>query len=191
MTDFKLTAADKKSFFDEGYFIFNIHDDELINRVNADVEQLQESQELKTNSRIYSYNSSPRIVESWKMSENCKALAKHETVSTVLRFLFDSQPRPFSTINFLRSTQQPLHSDYVHFGRFPELRLAGTWVALEDINPLSGPLVIIPKSHLLPIFDYQTDLGLPIPKSMDTLKTNYELYETWITEQLKAKNLDA
>jgi hypothetical protein len=184
-------ALEHKEYFDEeGYFIFNINDNDLIDQVNADVEKLIATDGVKKNSKIYSYNDSPRIVESWKVSESCRKLSKHPTVYSALTFLYGSQPRPFSTINFIRSTNQPLHSDYVHFGTFPELRLAGTWIALEDINPDSGPLSIVPKSHRLPIFDYQADLGLQIPKSMSDLKGNYELYEAWIVERLAELGLN-
>lgn len=190
MANFEFTLEKKQFFDEEGFYIFNINDDDLIDQVNADVENLIQTDSVKKNSKIYSYNNAPRIVESWKFSENCRNLSKHPSVFSALAFLYDAQPRPFSTINFIRSTNQPLHSDYVHFGTFPELRLAGTWIALEDINPDSGPLSIVPKSHRLPTFDYQADLGLQIPKSMGDLKVNYELYESWIVERLANLGLD-
>ena len=76
--------------------------------------------------------------------------------------------------NFIYSTEQPLHSDYIHFGSVPELFLTGVWIALEDIHPDSGPLTITPKSHNLEIVDLDT-LGLDVPKSNKQLKENYTI----------------
>ena len=70
------------------------------------------------------------------MLDSCKRLSLSQIVINTLESLYDASPKAFSTINFLHSTQQPLHSDYVHFGTLPEGRLAGSWIALEDINPL-------------------------------------------------------
>lgn len=179
----------KDQFFSDGYVIFNINDNDLIDRVNSDVSRLVQSGNFKQNSRIYSYNDHPRIVESWKISANCKDLAKHNAIFEMLCFLYDSNPRPFSTINFLHSTQQPLHSDYVHFGTIPELRIAGTWIALEDIDENSGPLAVVPKSHLLEIFDYSTDLKLAPPKSVNEIDANYKRYEAWVTETIRDREL--
>ena len=126
-----------------------IEQDKLIDEVNNDVDLYVRKGEFKTNSKIYSYNESPRIVESWKVIDSCKRLSLSPIVIKWLELLTSLSPRAFSTINFLHSTQQPLHSDYVHFGTIPEGRLAGSWIALEDINPSSGPLQIVPKSHKL------------------------------------------
>jgi hypothetical protein len=149
---------EKKDFFEQGFVTFNISDQDLIDSVNRDMENLIEIGGYKTNSLIYSYNQWPRIVESYRSSDNCKKLALHNSVMNRLRYFYGFEPKAFSTINFLHSTQQPLHSDYVHFGTIPHRMLVGAWVALEDIDPDSGPLQIVPKSHLLDLFDYE-DVG--------------------------------
>ena len=58
---------DKKKFYEkEGYIIFNIDDNNLIDEVNNDIENiLKNEKSLKKNTKIYSYNDSPRIVESY------------------------------------------------------------------------------------------------------------------------------
>ena len=62
--------------------------------------------------------------------------------------MYESKPIAVSTINFKR-TEQPLHSDYMHFASKPDLYLAGCWIALEDINEKNGPLIVVPQSHKL------------------------------------------
>lgn len=183
--------TDQKNFYiKNGYIIFNIDDDELIDLVNLDVEELIRGDDnLKKNSKIFSYNQSPRIVESYKKSKNCKRLAKHPKVEQMLKFLYEKTPLPFSTINFLTSTQQPLHSDYTHFGTIPELLLAGSWIALEDISPDSGPLQIVPTSHKWDIYRYSENGDGKIPSGLDEIKIKYNSYESWVKKEIKNKKL--
>jgi ectoine hydroxylase-related dioxygenase (phytanoyl-CoA dioxygenase family) len=180
----------KKFYFENGYLIFNINDDILIDAVNNDVKEIIENgKKIKKNSKIFSYNESPRIVESYKKSLNCKKIAKHKSVVNMIKFLYDKEPLAFSTINFLTSTQQPLHSDYAHFGTIPELLLVGSWIALEDINPDSGPLQVVPGSHKWDIYRYSDMNGGKVPAGLDEIKKQYSVYEEWVKDQIKIKNL--
>ena len=145
----------EKTFYKKnGYLIFNINNDILIDKVNADVKKLIKNKKYKTNTKIYSYNKSPRIVESFKLSKNCKKLAKLKIIYEKIRFLYDDIPKPFSTINFLKSTQQPLHSDYTHFGTIPKLKIVGSWIALQNIDMRSGPLQVVPGSHKMKVYNF-------------------------------------
>jgi ectoine hydroxylase-related dioxygenase (phytanoyl-CoA dioxygenase family) len=179
----------KKDFYKKnGYLIFNINDDLLINKVNSDIEKiLKKEKRLKKNSKIFSYNESPRIVESYKKSINCKLLAKHPKIIEMLKLLYEEEPLAFSTINFLTSTQQPLHSDYAHFGTIPELLLVGTWIALEDIDPDAGPLQIVPGSHKWNVYRYSEQNNGKIPASLDEIKKQYTSYEQWVKKQIQKK----
>lgn len=174
----------------DGYTVIHLDDSEaLISEVNEEIEHLISGGIFRTNSKIYSYNASPRIVESWKHSPAAHSLAFHPQILDVLRNYFSSEPLPFSTINFLHSTQQPLHSDYVHFGTYPPFQLAAAWVALENIDPKSGPIRLVPKSHQLPEFLYE-DLGLPVAQSMGQVKEFYSLYENWVEEEIHRRKLE-
>jgi len=179
----------KNKFLSEGYCIFNVEDNELIKKINYDVENLLNDKKFKTNTKIYSYNESPRIVESYKYSLNCKALAKHPKIKAIIDYIFDDDAMPFSTINFLRSTQQPLHSDYMHFGTIPKLKLVGAWVALEDINPNSGPLQIVPGSHKWEIYNFLKNDKKP-PSSLEEVKKNYTEYEEWVVREMNSKKIN-
>lgn len=172
----------KKAYVEDGYCIFNIDDDDLIDQVVAEIRELLISGDYKTNSRIYSYNDSPRVVESYKHSASAKNLALHRSVISVLKALYDGEsPKAFSTINFMKSTQQPLHSDYFHFGTVPALKLVGTWVALEDINPNSGPLRLVPGRHLDCIYvpDRKNVLS-----SLSGVKEDYKKYEKYVSDDV-------
>jgi|TARA_B110000263_G_scaffold162825_1_gene141702 ectoine hydroxylase-related dioxygenase (phytanoyl-CoA dioxygenase family) len=179
---------DKEFYYKNGYLICNVSQDGLIDLVNQDIDKLLSLDDIKTNSKIYSYNDSPRIVESWTKSENCKNLSLSKIVIDLLRDLYDSNPQAFSTINFLHSTEQPLHSDYTHFGTLPEGRLAASWIALEDVSPMAGPLQVVPGSHKLNYFDFEQISATP-PKSLSQIKQNYTLYEEWVKRTIKQEKL--
>jgi len=174
---------------EDGYVVIKLEGiNELVEEVNLQIEELVEGGKYRTNSKIYSYNNSPRIVESWRHSSAAHRLAFQPAIIRILEMFFRASVLPFSTINFLRSTEQPLHSDYVHFGTVPEFNLAAAWIALEDIDPRSGPVRVVPRSHKLPEFRYE-DLGLPVARSMGEVKSFYTRYEEWLIDDLEQRGL--
>lgn len=78
-----------------------------------------------------------------------KALAGNDEIINLLSKLYGRKAFPFQTLNFSLGTQQPVHSDDVHFSSYPKGFMCGVWVALEDIHPNAGPLEFYPKSHHL------------------------------------------
>ena len=179
----------KDFYWQEGYVIFNIYDDDLIDKININVKKIIKDKKYKTNTKIYSYNKSPRIVESYRLSNNCKKLAKYSKIKNMIEYLYEDKAVPFSTINFLRSTQQPLHSDYAHFGTLPERKLVGAWVALENIKLDSGPLQIVPRSHKLKTYNFIKENNNMSPTTLDQIKKNYKKYENWVKKTIKFKKL--
>ena len=184
----KNLLKEKKFFKKNGFLIFNVNNNNLIDKVNLDVNNLIKKKKYKTNTKIYSYNKSPRIVESYKFSLNCKKLAKLKIVYEKIKYLYNDTPMPFSTINFLKSTQQPLHSDYTHFGTVPKLKIVGSWIALQDIDMRSGPLQIVPGSHKMKIYNFFNNKK-DIPTSLKQIKDNYTEYEKWVKKEIKTKKL--
>ena len=49
---------------------------------------------------------------------------------------------------FYWGSEQPFHSDYIHFGSMPHKYLVGAWVALEDTHKNNGPLTVVPGSQV-------------------------------------------
>ncbi|MDA9651236.1 phytanoyl-CoA dioxygenase family protein [Pelagibacteraceae bacterium] len=172
---------------EKGYCVIDLDIVDLIDKANQDVAIKVEEKSFKTNSAAYHYNESPRIVEGWKFSDSIKKIATSERLVNFLRDAYKSEPIPFSTINFLKGTEQPLHSDEFHFGSIPHRYLSGCWIALEDIDPDSGPLSIAEKSHKLPIFSFEM-LNIDTPKSEKDFKIAYTMYESWVKEQIKKNN---
>ena len=174
----------KSEFVVNGYVVLRLFDEiELLDEVIFDMKRMMITGNFRTNSKIYSYNQSPRIVEAWRKSRAIHQLALNTTVLSTLLFLFGRKPQPFSTINFFRSTQQPLHSDYVHFGTVPHLLLAAAWIALEDIDPRSGPLQLVPGSHKEDFFCY-SHIGHKPARSLTDVKEMYTRYEEFIATKV-------
>ena len=174
---------------EKGYCVIDLNlSNNFINNINKDIEQSLNTGDFKTNPKIYHYNKYPRIVEAWKFSKNVAKLANNAFLKKFLNFLYDSKPLPFSTINFIGGTEQPFHSDYIHFGSMPHKYLAGAWVALEDTHKENGPLTVIPGSHKLSLIDYQ-DLRRKKPSSIKELEKNYRVYEKYIQDIIKYKKL--
>ena len=89
----------------------------------------------------------------------------------------------------MKGTEQPLHSDTIHFGTIPKSFLAACWVALEDVGLNNGGLTIVPGSHKLKDIDFY-DLNISPPKNMKLVEDIYRVYETYIADLVKHMNLE-
>lgn len=101
-----------------------------------------------------------RGTDLWQSDERVRTLALAPEVLAACRLLYKREPIAFQTLNFNRGTQQPTHSDSIHFHSYPQRFLCGAWIALEDIDEDNGPLHVFPGSHRLPLYDMH-DIGLP------------------------------
>lgn len=87
-----------------------------------------------------------------------RQLAVDADTRELLEFLHGGHHRvfPYQTLNFPVATQQPLHSDLIHFDTMsPRTMMTAAWVALEDIGLQQGPLVVVPGSHLRGTWDFE------------------------------------
>lgn len=101
---------------------------------------------------------SKRVQDGWLRNSAIRRLATHPRVLEFLTELYQRRPIPFQTLNFAQGTEQAVHSDTMHFDSAPMGFMCGVWIALEDIDPGSGPLVYYPGSQRLPVFKGD-DLG--------------------------------
>lgn len=123
-----------------------------------------------------------RAQDAWQDCAAIHQLATHPRVLGALRSLYGREPRPFQTLNFPKGTQQPIHSDSIHFNCEPFGLMCGVWVALEDVGPDQGPLEYYPSSHKLPFIDF-SHVGVKAhPK-------NYHQYEKYMQGFLRRENL--
>lgn len=176
-------------FHEDGYCVVDLGlSKKKINEIIKTVNNLSKSKDVKLNPKIYHYNKSPRIIEGWKKSKTIKELALNKKILKLLNFLYRKKPIPINTINFIKGSDQPLHSDYIHFSSSPHKYLTAAWVALEDTNSNNGPLMVVPGSHKLDIIDYSF-FNISTPRSMNELSKYYKVYEKYIKQLVKEKKL--
>ena len=93
-----------------------------------------------------------------KAGDFCRVL-KHAALARWLRILLEREAKPLQTIASHKGSQQGVHSDSIHMTTNPLGYLAAAWIAFEDIDPDSGPLVYYPGSHRLP-YVFSKDVGI-------------------------------
>jgi hypothetical protein len=91
-----------------------------------------------------------RNQDAWQADENVRRVATNPRILEILGKLYGRPAVPFQTLNFAVGTQQPAHSDSVHFSSSPDGFMCGVWLALEDIDADNGPLIYYPGSHRWP-----------------------------------------
>jgi ectoine hydroxylase-related dioxygenase (phytanoyl-CoA dioxygenase family) len=117
-----------------------------------------------------------------------QSLSLNSNVLDTLKMLYKREPYPFQTITFNYGSNQPLHSDLIHFDSIPHRWLTAAWVALEDMTNENGSLIYVPGSHKLPIFDFY-DLKIKVPeygKQFDS----YGEYEEFIRQLVEVNELE-
>jgi hypothetical protein len=126
------------------------------------------------------YGADRRVSEAWYWNQDVRDIANAPAVLEFLELVYQRDPIPFQTLNFEVGTEQPSHSDTIHFHSLPRHYMCGAWVALEDVHPDAGPLVVHPGSHVLPDYEMQ-DIGVSCEPE------DYHHYEAFIRDMLEAK----
>jgi len=167
-------------FVEDGYILIDLElSDAYINDIITDMLRLSQKNAITQHQR-YHYSDGPRIFEGWRSSVKIADLANHPKILETLNLLYNKTPMPFQTINFLKGTNQPMHSDTIHFNTIPKGWMAGVWVALEDMDLENGTLAVCPGSHKGLEYDLAT-LHLDI-NTIDDKFDNYSVYEDFIQE---------
>ena len=140
----------------DGYVILDLDiDNEVISKINKDVEEIIESKNYVGQEK-YEYTDHRRLFQAWKKSKNIRNLTKNKKILNALRFLYNREPFAFSTINFTNPTSQPLHSDTIHFNSYPKGWMVGVWVAFENCDVSNGTLRVVKGSHKWKEYDYNS-----------------------------------
>jgi ectoine hydroxylase-related dioxygenase (phytanoyl-CoA dioxygenase family) len=172
-------------FNKDGYVVIDLNlDDSLIESLKNDINQNSN----KHQENFYHYSDSPRVFEAWKHSEHVRTIANHPKVIETIEFLYGRRTFPFQTINFIKGSNQPIHSDAIHFHTIPYNWVAASWVALEDVDETNGTLVYCPTSHKLSIFDFKS-LNLQ-PAKYSEQAENYKQYEQFIEDVIESNNFE-
>jgi hypothetical protein len=126
-----------------------------------------------------------RVGDAWVKEDSVRDLAVDPETVDFLGYLHGRQAFPFQTLNFPQATQQPVHSDVIHFDTLPVRGLmTAAWVALEDIHPDSGPLIYYSGSHKMGLWDID-ELGIRLHTlSIKAEANTREIYEKKLQETI-------
>jgi hypothetical protein len=102
-------------------------------------------------------------------SEASLAVCLHEPILELLDYGFGYPAVPYSSLTFVRGTEQMTHRDGPYFATWPEGFFFGVWTALEDIHPDSGPLHYYPRGHRVDAArtDNVLDYGISVKSSCE------------------------
>ena len=140
-------------FIDDGFLILEGHlSPQRVDEVNAEIQRLFDEGVVKY------HPLSPRVMNAFEHSEAIDHVVEDPELLRLLSFILGRQAVLFQTINFFTGSQQAAHSDSFHMTTEPPGYLTAIWVALEDVEPGSGPLFYYPGSHRLP-YVMTEDLG--------------------------------
>jgi len=178
-------------YHEEGYVIIDLDlTEKQIQEVVDDMYRALAKETTVYHADHFQYTESRRIFELWKQSNAAANLCLNKKVLETLQLLYNREPYPFSTINFFKGSNQPLHSDVIHFHTNPPLWMAGVWIAFEDVDENNGSLKIIPGSHKWKLWEYD-ELGLPHPDDVENgEEVNYREYEHFLVQLVKEKKAE-
>lgn len=190
LNDVNLSMTEKamcSEFSEKGLIQIDLgFSDEELETIKEDMNDILEH-DAKIQPAGYQYNEHLRVFEGWKRKQSILDLARNKKILDILKVLYTREPIPFQTINFTHGSDQPLHSDSLHFHTIPERWMVGVWVALEDMDEENGSLSYIEGSHKLPFYDFQY-MNLEMAKVGEQYEKYYE-YEEFIRCLIQTLNL--
>ena len=141
------TAAQLQHFIEHGYVeIEQAFDEALLDQVNAEVDAA-----AARGHQGYVMGTSQRLEQLHRPEGAMRRLWLEPRARRIVEQLFGSgAARPSQTLAFLYGSQQDAHQDTVHLTPFPAGFMCGMWIALQDVQPGSGELVVYPGSHRTP-----------------------------------------
>jgi hypothetical protein len=134
---------------------------ELVDRINADIDAIWARGDTGARIETYQDGGTLRMVPArpeFKGGPNklldlyvFSAAAREAVFSPVLggflTALFDEPATAFQSLSFLIGSEQPIHKDTAFVPVDPPLKLAASWMALQDVSPGTGELEYFVGSH--------------------------------------------
>lgn len=141
-----------RSLHERGYAVIDFPDDEILDRIDRIKARLSRNYpDALSDPAADKLLGDLRVQDAWRQDDDVRTIAANANIQSLLSRLYGRSAFPFQTLNFPVGTQQPAHSDAVHFSSQPERFMCGVWVAFEDVHPDAGPLEYYPGSHRWPI----------------------------------------
>ncbi len=170
-----------KQFVEQGYTILPEKiDDSLIEQINHEIDEA-----VAQKYSGYTYGSSQRLEHLHFKYPGIWRLWFHPMILQFLSKLFRETALPCQTLTYVFGSQQDAHQDTIHLTPFPAGYMCGVWIALEDVQPGSGELVVYPASHRLPRV-YLKDIGCQKVRDGDWAEFGEKVVSRW--QQMVTEN---
>jgi phytanoyl-CoA hydroxylase len=140
---------------DNGYTVVkNSVDSNLLDEFVYDFYNWKKRNMTKFDSRFFKFDDKlDRVINLQASLSKLKDLFSTNKALIIQDYLFQSETTLYSSLFFEVGSAQDIHRDIPLFWTRPTNMYFGTWLALEDTDANNGPLVVIPGSHKLPLFD--------------------------------------
>ena len=169
-------AAKLTQFVEQGYVVLeDLVAPQTVARVNAEIDAA-----VASGWEGYQYGSSQRIAQLHRKYPEIRKLWQSEAYLRWVRLIFRDEPLPCQSLTYLFGSQQDAHQDTIHLTPFPAGAMCGVWIALEDIQPDSGELIVYPGSHRLERV-YMRSIGCPKVSGSDWSTFGSTVVRHWAT----------
>lgn len=126
-----------------GYAILKgFYSDEKVAKINELLTQLMQDKRMPVKDKR-------KIMYAVRYSEEMRHLVNTKELVEILDLLMGRPVELFQSVNFLKGSEDPAHSDFIHMSTYPYGYLMAVWIALEDMDSENGPLFFYPGSHKL------------------------------------------
>jgi phytanoyl-CoA hydroxylase len=129
-----------------------------------------------------------KILDTHFLLQSARKLSFNAKITEFIKVLFQTQPLAFQTLHFEVGSTQAIHQDTAYVVVNEPLNLCASWIALEDIQPGSGELQYIPKSHRFPDFIYNSHFRHWNLSRDGNEIHNHHLY--WLQDEAKKQGLE-
>ena len=143
----KLPKCQQKALLnwsDNGYALFQkFFPEETVEKINSVIQKLMKDNRLPVKDKR-------KFMHAVKISREINSLVNTAELTGLLNLIMGKEVDLFQSVNFLKGSEDPPHSDFIHMSTYPYGYLIAVWIALEDIDLENGPLFYYPGSHKLP-----------------------------------------
>jgi len=132
------------SWSKDGFAILrSFYSTEEVNIINDQISSLLMAKQLPIRDKR-------KIMNAVRYSAVIKNIVDNESLKNILNLLMGREVGLYQSVNFIKGSEDHVHSDFIHMTTYPYGYLIAVWVALEDTNDDNGPLYFYPCSHRLP-----------------------------------------
>ncbi|WP_414622717.1 phytanoyl-CoA dioxygenase family protein [Calothrix sp. CCY 0018] len=165
-----ITAQERQlldHWVEKGYVIIpNAVPHDVIDQINIDIELAWKSLDNRVKVAAGSYGTSSlhtskrdepgcRILDFYALYPSCLEAMFADKILRFLEIIFDQNILAFQSLSFEIGTEQGMHQDTAYVVLSSPMKLAASWIALEDIEYGSGELIYYEGSHKIEEFLFE------------------------------------